>query len=156
VILNNLDGLAAEPEHEPLRRGLEAFLRDGAPPPRPAGLSEGGSRLWEAATTVGPVDPTLVEEILAASRPDLARLAPAGRLAGLRARVFLLHATGDPLIPPSESEALARDLAGAGRVADLVVTPLFEHVSLRGESRGAGGTFSLVRFTARFLRRAGL
>ncbi|HKB14779.1 MAG TPA: hypothetical protein VKF62_01880, partial [Planctomycetota bacterium] len=150
AILNNLDPLVPEGERASMREGLERFLREKRPPPRPADLGGPAADLWEAATTIGRARPDLVERILAAARPGASLVQPAGRLGGLRARVFLLHAAGDRLIPPVESQRLA---ALVGSPARFLVTPLFEHVSVRGG--GLLERWRLVRFASAFLEAAG-
>ena len=146
AILNNLDPLVPEAEREPLREGLERFLREKRPPPRPPDLGVMAADLWDAATTVGPTRPDLVERIVLAAGPGAHLVQPSGRLEGLRARVFLLHAAGDRLIPPRESERLASIV---GEPSRLLLTPLFEHVTVR--SGGSLERWRLVRFAAAFL-----
>ena len=69
AILNNLDPLVPEVERDPLREGLERFLREKRPPPRPPDLGGMASDLWDAATTLGPTRPDLVERIVLAAGP---------------------------------------------------------------------------------------
>jgi pimeloyl-ACP methyl ester carboxylesterase len=65
-------------------------------------------------------------------RGEMGPASPHGRLAGLRAPVFLLHGSGDSVIPPTEADWLAHDLPPGALQAELI-TPLLEHVSLQGE-----------------------
>ena len=153
VVLQCLDPLVEEPERGPLREALENFLREKKRPPRPDGLGETARELWTAATTVGPAPVPLVERIVVALRPGLGPIEPIGRLGGIRAAPFLLHAAGDRLIPPSESARLAAALGGRTRT---LVTSLFDHVTVRGEGSAWGERWRLVRFTAAFLGAAGL
>ncbi|HET6201591.1 MAG TPA: alpha/beta fold hydrolase [Planctomycetota bacterium] len=153
LVLNSLDALVGPDESGPLRELLERFLREKKLPPRPEGLGPTAAELWSVATDVGPTPPALLDRIVSAALPGIRRVQPAARLGELRARVFLLHAAGDRLIPPGESRRLAAIL---GERARLLVTPLFEHVSLRGEGTGALERWRLVRFAGAFLRAAGL
>ncbi len=73
-----------------------------------------------------------IERVIAAHGEDMKRVSPHGDLAGLRARVFLLHGEGDTVIPASETRWLAHD-APEGAVADAVVSRAIVHVDLEGK-----------------------
>ena len=64
---------------------------------------------------------------------ELDSLSPAGRLARIRVPVYLLHGSDDSLIPPEETLWADRELGSRPHLA--VVTPLIEHVELRGKPR---------------------
>lgn len=64
--------------------------------------------------------------IVEAHDQDLAAASPAGRIGDVEASVFLLHGADDPLVAPSESAWIERELAPARR-GGLVVTPLLRH-----------------------------
>ncbi|HEY1960506.1 MAG TPA: hypothetical protein VGH28_33075 [Polyangiaceae bacterium] len=70
-----------------------------------------------------------IEKVIAAHADDMKRVSPHDDLAGLRARVFLLHGEGDTVIPASETRWLAHD-APEGAVADAVVSRALVHVDL--------------------------
>ena len=72
-----------------------------------------------------------IERVVATHANDLKRVSPHDQLAGLRARVFLLHGAGDSVIPSSETEWLARD-APTGAVASAVISRAIVHVDLEG------------------------
>jgi dienelactone hydrolase len=95
--------------------------------------------------------PELVAEIEA--HPDAMRAAsPHGRLAGLRAPVFLLHGTGDSVIPATETLWLAQDVP-SGLVREELVTPAVVHVELEGEPSMLE-KWALVHFMASVLEAA--
>jgi dienelactone hydrolase len=64
--------------------------------------------------------------------PQMDRVSPHGHLGGLRAPVYLLHGSGDTVIPASETMWLARDV-GPERLRDALVSPAVVHVELEGE-----------------------
>ena len=80
-------------------------------------------------------------------------VSPRGNLGGLRCPVFLLHGAGDTVIPPSETLWLAAEVP-AGRLAQVLVTPVIEHVEMRGEP-ALLEQWALVRFMTALLDRAG-
>lgn len=51
---------------------------------------------------------------------EMERVSPHGHLVGLRAHVLLLHGAGDNIIPPSETEFLAKEVPGRLLDAELV------------------------------------
>ena len=68
-----------------------------------------------------------IERVIAAHHDAMRRVSPHDDIAGLRARVFLLHGEGDTVIPASETRWLAHD-APEGSVADAVVSKAIVHV----------------------------
>lgn len=62
-----------------------------------------------------------------AATKDAPRVSPHGRLAGLRAPTFLLHGTGDAVVPASETAWLAREVP-RGALARTLVSPAIRHV----------------------------
>ncbi len=98
------------------------------------------------------IAPELLAEIDA--HPDAMRAAsPHGRLAGLRAPVFLLHGAGDTVIPSTETLWLAEDVPKA-LVRDVLVSPAVVHVELEGEP-SVREKWALVHFMADVLAAAG-
>ncbi|HUX67492.1 MAG TPA: alpha/beta fold hydrolase [Terriglobales bacterium] len=71
--------------------------------------------------------------VLAADQAELAALSPAGKLAGLRVPVYLLHGSGDNVIPWTEALWLEREVPRAALRRSLI-TAAMDHVdpSLRG------------------------
>ncbi|MEO8246032.1 MAG: acetylxylan esterase [Chloroflexota bacterium] len=70
-----------------------------------------------------------VDGLPPAARRTLAALSPAGHLAGLSTRVFLMHDLGDAYVPYPESRSLAAEL---GDRASLTEFRLFDHVEPKG------------------------
>ncbi len=155
VLDNNLEALAPPSDREFLHRTLDALIARGETDrvPTPASLSPAGRRLYEAAVSTGPVDAVSVEEILASSRDTLRALSLDGKLQDLRCPAFLLHAASDRLIPERESAEVAKKLEGVVSTR-LLVTDLFEHVTIRGDEARKTGFFEalpLLRFAAAVL-----
>jgi dienelactone hydrolase len=90
--------------------------------------------------------------VISASGPTMGRVSPHGNLAGIRARVYLLHGAGDSVIPPSESRWLAAD-APPGSVKNLLVSQAIQHVEMHGEPT-AREKWELVHFMAEVLAEA--
>jgi len=72
-----------------------------------------------------------IERVIAAHADEMKHVSPHESLAGLRARVFLLHGEGDTVIPASETRWLVRD-APDGTIARAVVSRAIVHVDLEG------------------------
>lgn len=81
---------------------------------------------------------------------EFAAVSPAGKLARLWTRVFLLHGTGDNVIPATESEWLAHEL-GPSRTRAFLVSPVISHVEAGGKPTGADEA-RLVHFLAQVLQ----
>jgi pimeloyl-ACP methyl ester carboxylesterase len=84
--------------------------------------------------------------------PEMAKVSPRGHLDGLRAPVFLLHGTGDTVIPASETLWLARDVPSA-LLRQALVSPAIVHVELEGEP-GWQEKWAIVHFMAGVLQEA--
>lgn len=94
-------------------------------------------------------------EILAAIQADqteLAALSPHGKIAGLRVPVFMLHGSGDTVIPPAESLWLAREVP-SDDLRDVLITSVFSHVDIKGKP-SLWDELRLVHFLAGVLRAA--
>ncbi len=93
------------------------------------GLSAAGRAEFEMATRHREdLQPQLLAEIKRHTS-DMAAVSPHGQLAGLKVKVFLLHGTGDTIIPASESEWLAKDVPSAD-LKRLLISPALVHVHL--------------------------
>lgn len=90
----------------------------------------------------------MLEDIVARSAAELAELAPRGKLARIQVPVYLLHGTGDSVIPPEETAWAARELAS--RPHRALVTPLLEHVNL-GSTSALADAAELVDFMSLLL-----
>lgn len=72
-----------------------------------------------------------VEAVVRVHADELARLSPSGKLGRIPVPVYLLHGTGDSVIPREETEWAALELARRPHLPHLaVVSPLLEHVEL--------------------------
>jgi pimeloyl-ACP methyl ester carboxylesterase len=117
---------------------------------------------WEVRATLeallasGPLDPAVAARLLAAVDADAETLdaaSPRGKLHALRVPVFLLHGADDPVIPASETAALAEETPAERREA-VLVTRAIRHAEVEA-GEGGGGTVEkgrLVGFVAALLR----
>jgi pimeloyl-ACP methyl ester carboxylesterase len=98
-----------------------------------------------------PVEPQLMNEI-ETHRTEMDAVSPHGHLARLTVPVFLLHGSGDTVIPAAETEWLAKDVPKADLKAELI-SPALIHVSME-ETVTLGEKWALVDFLAQVLRAA--
>ena len=89
-----------------------------------------------------------IERLVALQKDELRALSPSGRIARLRIPVYLVHGTGDSVIPASETEWAERELSGTEHVA--LVSPLLEHVEV-SKPAGLADRIALVRFMSHLL-----
>jgi hypothetical protein len=82
-------------------------------------------------------------------KEEFAAVSPAGKLDGVRSRVYLLHGAGDNVIPSAESEWLAQEL-GITRVRALLISPVISHVETETKPTG-GDEVELVHFLSQVL-----
>lgn len=158
ALLNHLGDLVPPEDEAPLRATLESLLRGKGAGAEPAPLSPRGAAVYAAARDTGPLSRELTEDVIAAARERLAPLAIEGRLAGIRAPVFLLHARGDELVPEENSVAIAAEIEESGTVrVKLLVSDAFRHVTV-GTDDGLGllDVLPEVFFLASFFAAAGL
>ena len=152
LLYGAVDRFAPEIDRATLRDALRASLHQDAEAARARATAlqtDEGRRLWRLVEAqrlqeLAPAFEALVDE----RADELARLSPAGRLAGLGVPVYLVHGAGDSVIPPAETDWAARELGDAPHVA--LVTPLIEHVEVNGEA-GIGDKLALLRFIANML-----
>ena len=83
--------------------------------------------------------------VLSSETDALRALSPAGRLNEIRVPVYLLHGTGDSVIPPEETAWADKELGE--RPHRALITPLIEHVELDANFR-IGDALDLVDFMA--------
>jgi len=114
-----------------------------------AELGPGGRALLALVTNRDPARvPTLIAALPAAARDQLARLSLKGRdLSPLARRLILVHGRLDPLIPYSESMALARAVPGS----ELFLIDGFSHITPRDV--GWAGQLQLVNAIKAVLQR---
>ena len=90
----------------------------------------------------------IVEE----SREEMNAVSPRGRLARLRARVYLLHGTEDNVIPVSEADWLASEIP-SGLLKEKILSPAIVHVE-PGAKIPARQEFELIDYIAGILKEA--
>jgi pimeloyl-ACP methyl ester carboxylesterase len=91
------------------------------------------------------VGPRIIHEV-EADQLGLGSVSPRGRLASLQAPVFLLHGSGDTVIPASETGWLAKDVP-SDRLRDVLISPSIVHIELAGKPTWLD-QWSLVHFLA--------
>ena len=137
------------------REALRAWLHedfDGARKTADAMSPEGKAKMQlifdHREDVLGPE----IRGIITEHAEAMKQVSPHGNLAGLRARVYLLHGEGDNVIPPSETRWLAAD-APPGSVQNALVSPAIQHVELHGEP-SSREKFDLVHFMSQLLDEA--
>jgi acetyl esterase/lipase len=89
--------------------------------------------------------PQILHEV-ESDRVGLESVSPHQRLTSLGVPVFLLHGSGDTVIPPSETGWLARDVP-KDQLRDVLVSPSIVHIELTGKPTWHD-QWSLVHFLA--------
>lgn len=117
------------------------------------------------ATRLSPPGRRLMEELLANKtevlsadllaalkkhQAEAAAVSPAGKLSGIKADVFLAHGAGDNVIPPTETEWLAREVPH-DRLKFALISPVISHVEL-GSKATFADQWRLVHFMEEFLQ----
>jgi pimeloyl-ACP methyl ester carboxylesterase len=85
---------------------------------------------------------------IARHQDEMAAVSPHGHLAGLHAKVLLLHGAEDSVIPAVESLWLAKD--SGPHLQDALITPLLTHVDV-GKQPPLGERLELVHFMSLML-----
>lgn len=152
LVYDSLDELAPEADTSALRRAFKLWLMEDRPRARAAAAecqTPEGERLFAllAGQRLAELSPEL-KRLLSARRTELLALSPRGKLARARVPIYLLHGSGDTVIPPSETEWAARELGQAPHAA--LVSPLLEHVSLN-RATGLAEQLKLIGFVASML-----
>ena len=150
LVYQQIDRLVDEPDRAVMKDALRAWLREdraSAIARASQRTTDSGERLFRLlqAGRLSELRPVL-EAALATS--DLAALSPRGHLGAIGVPVYLLHGSGDSVIPPSETEWAERELGQAPHLA--LVSPLLEHVEVNGTA-GLREEVALVDFMARML-----
>jgi dienelactone hydrolase len=147
LLYGELDHFVDEADRETMRDALRAWLhedRAAAVARASQRTTASGERLFTLLQQGHLLElaPEL-ERLLEQRKADLAALSPRGRLRDVGVPVYLLHGSGDSVIPPSETEWAGIELDGAPHRA--LVSPLLEHVSIAG-SAGLVDQLELVDF----------
>ncbi len=85
-------------------------------------------------------------------RADMDAVSPHGHLAGLHVPVYLLHGSGDTVIPASETEWLAKDVPAQDLKA-VLISPALIHVNME-DGVPLGQKWDLVRFLGQVVKAA--
>lgn len=88
-----------------------------------------------------------LKEIVDEDSAEMASVSPHGNLAGLSAKVFLLHGLDDHYIPSAEAEWTAHDLP-SGKLGAMLITPIISHIMLGGRSIEWLDKWRLIHFMA--------
>jgi pimeloyl-ACP methyl ester carboxylesterase len=73
---------------------------------------------------------------IARRQPEMQAVSPRGKLHLIRVPVVLIHGTGDDIIPPSETEWLAREVPPQ-YLEESLITPLLSHVDVNSRVTAA-------------------
>lgn len=118
------------------RDALRHWLRERREAARESAKTLSPASKQKMDTLFGPDISPLRAELMAMIEkrvPDMKHVSPHGKLAGLKAHVYLLHGAGDTVIPATETLWLARDVPAASLRA-VLVSPAIEHVELKDPS----------------------
>ncbi len=152
LLYGELDHFVDEADRETLRDALRDWLHED----RAAALARASQRTTESGERLFmllqqgrllELAPEL-DALLKQHQSDLAALSPRGHLRDVGVPVYLLHGSGDSVIPPSETEWAGLELEDAPHRA--LVSPLLEHVSVSG-SAGLVDQIELVDFMSKLL-----
>jgi dienelactone hydrolase len=152
LLYQNLDALVPEEDRATMQAAVRAWLHED----RKSAWTFASRRTTAAAESLfvritqgqaGFYRPAL-EERLSHAANELRALSPRGRLSQLQVPVYLLHGSGDSVIPPEETEFADRELGSRPHVA--LVTPLIEHVELSSAPALADAA-KLVDFISKLL-----
>jgi pimeloyl-ACP methyl ester carboxylesterase len=83
---------------------------------------------------------------------EYAEVSPHGKLGGITSSVLLLHGAGDDVIPPSETEWLAKEIP-AKYLKEVLISPAISHVEV-GDDRDYWQEFRVVHFIAEMIDEA--
>ncbi|MEO6965514.1 MAG: alpha/beta hydrolase [Acidobacteriaceae bacterium] len=91
---------------------------------------------------------TKLQEIAQHDAAEMASVSPHGHLAGLTAKVFLLHGLDDDYVPSAEAEWNAKELP-PGTLQDMLISPVVSHITLGGKAHILLDKLRLIQFMAR-------
>lgn len=145
-----------EHDVEPARQAIRLWLwekfdaaREGAKKLSPAGQAK-LTQLFDHHRDV------MREELLAGIQThpeEVTSVSPAGKLSVLRVPVLLVHGAGDSVIPPSETEWLAREVP-KDLLREVLLSPAISHVEVGGKGPTLRDKLNLVHFMAEMLSEA--
>ena len=147
------DALLPAEDVEPARQAIELYVTERYRDARTAL----GRLSPEAHALIAPllhepraVVPGLMTTLVSRRGDALAALSPVGKLHALRVPAFLLHGEADPIVPSSETRALAAELARAKPPPEVLITPLLRHAE-GSQAPTAHQALTLIRFMASVL-----
>lgn len=156
LVYGHIEGFFPKEEADPAREALRFFLWEQPDRAREAAkaLSLGSRARMDALLDrkIDTIAADLMTEI-AGRGAEMDRVSPKGHLAGIKARVFLLHGAGDSVIPPSETLWLAKEVPPSA-LENALVSRAVGHVELDGAPRFIE-KLELVGFMTRVLEAAG-
>lgn len=153
LIYSYLDKLFTDQDRSVAREALRTYLHDQHKRARSLAneLSEKGRELMLRILDHG--DKKTVHDILisllSANRDRLERVSPRGKLANLKAQVFLIHGADDPIVPATETAWLAREIP-SGLLRQSLISPVIRHAEIEQKPK-VGEYFKLVHFVADLL-----
>jgi acetyl esterase/lipase len=157
VLLGNVERLVSDQEQEFVEESIRRILYGRPEPTAPERLSPESERVLQVAASEGPVEPEVVDEMLAPLLPDLSALSPDGMAPCPECPIFLLHGTNDPIIGVEHFQALLKFLDESEADVEAHLTDVFSHVGRSGEK---GSSFfeawPLLSFLADAMSQAGL
>jgi dienelactone hydrolase len=149
LVYEELDRLAPEADRELLRDALRSWLHEDRAEARALAAratSKEAQRLFARVESHRLDELAADLEALIRERADaLERLSPRGKLARIPCPVYLLHGSGDTVIPASETDWA--DLELGAREHRALVSPLLEHVEVSHEASFVE-MFELVAFVS--------
>jgi dienelactone hydrolase len=149
---DNLDRLVPEPEREPARDALRAWLHEDRATAHALAerMTSPEARLLFArleSHRLGELGADL-RTVIGDRAESLEHLSPRGKLARITCPVYLLHGAGDSVIPSSETDWA--DVELGAREHRALVSPLLEHVEVSHQATVVE-MFELVDFISRIV-----
>jgi dienelactone hydrolase len=154
LLHEHLDAFVPEEDRDVMQRAVRAWLhedRNQAWALASRRTTFAAERLFVALASGHAAEyrPEL-SRILSREAPDLATLSPRGHLERIPVPVYLLHGTGDSVIPPEETTWGGLELEHEHHPHVALVTPLIEHVEM-SKKPSARDQIALVSFMAKLL-----
>jgi dienelactone hydrolase len=152
LVYGELDRLVPEEDREPMRDALRSWLHEDRATARALAARAGSPEARQLFARVeshrlGELGADL-EALVRERGVALDALSPRGKLARISCPVYLLHGTGDTVIPASETDWA--DLELGAREHRALVSPLLEHVEVNHQASFVD-MFQLVDFISRLM-----
>ncbi len=146
VLTNELVDTLEDPEERGLLAWQDAASRQSSTIDS-SGLSQEGVRVSTLLEGSTPEEATsLMSEMPAEFREELARISPSAHIAGVNARLLVMHDRDDELVPAAESRRLLQAVEERGNVRYTELLD-FDHVKPTG-----GGLLTIMGQAARLYR----